>query len=235
MKMNISVNGLGYGVLVLALLSGFGLGFLSRSSCVPTRSEVSRTSIPAATLNTNNEWIAKINISDHAAQNYGTLRLITNTLHQAVLVTVLGRKERGTCQALLCLYQENQTNFVTVIGLNPFKFIDFLMDGTYPVSDEIYKALAEPKQLFGDDNDHKIRNAIFPLIFRRLGQQWTEEWKKGFYFYHPIQQLTWIRFKCVSTDKDFSKKGFIPTEVSYFIGDDGIVIAHKVTDGIYTD
>lgn len=233
--MNISANGLGYCALLFALLSGFGLDFLSRASYLQARSKGSQTSAPTVTLNTNNEWVAKINISTHATQNYGPILFVTNTFHQAVLVTVMGEKERGICQALLCLYQENQKNYVRVIGLNPFKFIDFIMDGAYPVSDETYKALAKPKQLFGDDDDHKIRDVIFPLIFRRLGQQWTDEWKKGFYIYQPIQQLTWIKFKYIPTGKDYAKRGFIPNEVSYFIGDEGIVIAHKVTGGSFYD
>jgi hypothetical protein len=234
-KIKISINCLGFCSLLIIVLCGFGVGYLTHYPSSNARSLADPKSTCVVKISTNNEWVTELNITAHALRNYGPLSFITNTLHKAVLVTVIGKKEMGTCQALLCLSQENQIKHVMVIGLNPFKFIDFLADGAYPISEEIYKALEEPEKLFGDGEDHKIRNAIFPLIFKRNGQQWTDEWKKGMYFYKPIQQMTWLRFKCINSDKALSKKGFMPTEVSYFIGDDGTVIAHKVTGGIFSD
>ncbi len=193
------------------------------------------TSAPLIGTNTNNELVAEININAHAARTYGHLKFVTNTTHKAVLVTVIGLDGKGACQALLCLTKWNQKKYVKVVGLNPFKYIDFLMDGMYPVTDEIYQALDDQRDLFGDDENHRIRDAIFPLIFRRYGQQTMNEWRKGFYYYQPIQQVSWIRFKCLNKAKDIPQRGFIPAEVSYFIGDDGIVIIHKVTEGLYSD
>ena len=220
---------LGVATLLLVVSCSFWVGYLIRGHSLAGRAKEDIRLPPVVGTSTNGELVAEINITAHAARTYGQLKFITNTTHKAVLVTVIGEKAQGTCQALLCLTEEGKNKFITVIGLNPYKFIDFLMDGVmFPVSEEIYKSLEKPKRMFSDSEDHRIRDAIFPMIFRRGDQRLKDEWKKGSYYYQPIEKVSWIRFQCINDAKRLQRRGYIPSEISYFIGEDGVVIAHTV-------
>lgn len=236
MKINIFHKVLGVATILLVVLCSFGVGYLIRGHSLDGRAKEDIRLPPVVGITTNGELVAEINITAHAARTYGQLKFVTNTTHKAVLVTVIGEKSQGTCQALLCLTEEGKNKFITVIWLKPYEFLDFFMDTIMvPVSDEIYQALEKPKKLFSDSEGHRIRDAIYPMMFRRVDQRLKDEWKKGIYFYQPIQQVSWIRFKCINDAKRLQRRGYIPSEISYFIGDDGVVIAHTATLGVYTD
>jgi hypothetical protein len=227
---------LGAATIAALVLCGFLVGYLIRGHSLDGRAKEDIRVPPVVGINTNGQLVAEINITEHAARTYGQLKYVTNTTHKGLLVTVIGEKSQGTCQALICLTEEGDKKFVTVIGLNPYKFLQYIMDSVmWPISQEIYKALEEPKTLFSESGDYRIRDAIFPIMFRRGGERDKEEWRKGMYFYQPIQQVSWIKFECIEDAKRLQQRGFIPMEISYFIGDNGVVIAHTATLGVFAD